>query len=118
MPIARIHTHDEAAAFAKRIADAVADSLPEISTTERMKAKRKGRLYVDWLQNGRGKTIVAPYTLRALDGAPVSCPIAWSEVTEKLDPARLGMRAVLKRVEKHGDLFAPVLSGKARLPLL
>jgi bifunctional non-homologous end joining protein LigD len=80
-----------------------------------MKEKRKGLLYVDYLQNGEGKTIVAPYTIRALDGAPVSTPLAWSEVSEKLDPSRFTIRTVLERIEKHGDLFAVARSGKGRI---
>jgi bifunctional non-homologous end joining protein LigD len=93
----------------------VAKVLPQIATVERIKDKRKGRLYVDYLQNGHGKTIVAPYTIRAIDGAPVSTPIAWSEVTEKLDPRAFTIRTVLDRVQEHGDLFAAALSGKGKL---
>jgi bifunctional non-homologous end joining protein LigD len=92
--------------------------LPKISTVERMKAKREGKLYIDYLQNGEGKTIVAPYTLRALDGAPVSTPIAWDEVTEALDPRGFTMRVVLDRVAKHGDLFAVALGPGRRIPQL
>jgi bifunctional non-homologous end joining protein LigD len=73
---------------------------------------------VDYGQNGEGRTIVAPYTIRALDGAPVSTPIAWSEVTEKLDPKRLTIKTVLARIERHGDLFAAALSARNVLPAL
>jgi bifunctional non-homologous end joining protein LigD len=58
---------------------------------------------------------VAPYTIRALDGAPVSTPIAWSEVTEKLDPRAFTIRTVLDRIAKHGDLFAVARSGRGRI---
>ncbi len=116
VPIARGPSHEQATAFAEQIARAVAKVLPQIATVERMKDKRRGRLYVDFGQNGEGRTIVAPYTIRALDGAPVSTPIAWSEVTESLDPRSLNLRTVLARVEKHGDLFAQALRGKSALP--
>jgi bifunctional non-homologous end joining protein LigD len=109
VPIARGPSHEEATAFGEKIARAVAKVLPKISTVERMKAKRDGKLYLDYLQNGEGKTIVAPYTLRALDGAPVSTPLAWDEVTEALDPRAFTMRVVLDRVAARGDLFAPAL---------
>ena len=89
--------------------------LPDVATTERIKEKRKGRLYIDYLQNGEGKTIVAPYTIRALDGAPVSTPLAWSEVTEELDPRAFTIRTVPDRVAKHGDLFAVARSGRGRI---
>jgi bifunctional non-homologous end joining protein LigD len=71
---------------------------------------------VDYGQNGEGRTIVSPYTIRARDGAVVSTPIEWSEVTEKLDPTRFTMRSVLERVREKGDLFAGVLGGKQLLP--
>jgi bifunctional non-homologous end joining protein LigD len=115
VPIATGPSHDEATAFAERIAKAVAKVLPKVATVERMKEKRGGRLYVDYLQNGEGRTIVAPYTIRALDGAPVSTPLSWSEVTERLDPRAFTVRTVLERVAKHGDLFAPALQGRGRI---
>jgi bifunctional non-homologous end joining protein LigD len=118
VPIARGATHDEATAFAEKMARAVAKVLPEISTVERMKARREGKLYVDYLQNGEGRTIVAPYTLRALDGAPVSTPITWDEVTRALDPRAFSMQTVLDRVSRHGDLFARALEPGKRIPLL
>jgi bifunctional non-homologous end joining protein LigD len=71
---------------------------------------------VDYGQNGEGRTVVSPYTIRARDGAVVSTPLAWSEVTERLDPTRFTIRAVLDRVEKKGDLFAGALKGEQRLP--
>jgi bifunctional non-homologous end joining protein LigD len=109
-------THHDVTEFARKVATAVADALPKIATVERMKAKRGGRLYVDFLQNGEGKTVVSPYTLRAKDGAPVSTPVSWSEVTKKLDPSRFTLRTVRARLEKHGDLFAPVLTTEQAIP--
>jgi bifunctional non-homologous end joining protein LigD len=116
VPIARVHGFDDAQGFARTVATAVARHLPELATIERSLAKRRGRLYVDFLQNGRGKTIVAPYSVRAVDGAPVSTPIAWSEVTERLDPSKLTIATVPRRLVRHGDLFARALAGTARLP--
>ena len=84
-------------AFAEQVARAVAKVLPKIATVERMKDKRGGKLYVDYGQNGEGRTIVSPYTIRARDGAVVSTPIAWDEVTEELDPTRFTIRTVLAR---------------------
>ncbi len=109
-------THAEATAFGREVAAAVADALPAIATVERMKAKRGGRLYVDALQNGSGKTIVSAYSLRAKDGAPVSTPIAWSEVTKKLDPRAFTLRTVPKRLVEKGDLLEPLLSVRQRMP--
>jgi bifunctional non-homologous end joining protein LigD len=81
-----------------------------------MKDKRSGKLYVDYGQNGEGRTIVSPYTIRARDGAVVSTPIAWSEVTRRLDPQTFTIRSVLERVQKKGDLFAGVLQGRQSIP--
>ena len=90
--------------------------LPNIATVERSIEKRERRVYVDYVQNGQGRTIVAPYSLRAMDGAPVSTPLLWSEVTDKLDPSAFTLRTILARIDAHGDLFAGALSGTAALP--
>lgn len=116
VPIAAGPTHDEATGFAEQVARAVAKVLPAIATVERMKDRRGGKLYVDYGQNGEGRTIVSPYTIRARDGAVVSTPVTWSEVTVNLDPARFTIRTVLDRAEKMGDLFAGVLKSKQGLP--
>lgn len=117
IPIAPGPTHDQATGFAEQIARAVAKVLPKIATVERMKEKRGGKLYVDYGQNGEGRTVVSPYTIRARDGAVVSMPVTWDEVTEDLDPTKFTVRTALKRVEKTGDLFAAAIKGKQRLPL-
>ncbi|HYM62183.1 MAG TPA: DNA ligase D [Thermoanaerobaculia bacterium] len=117
LPIAGGYTHEQAAAFALKIASAVTKVVPDI-TIERSLAKRRGRLYLDCLQNAYGKTVVAPYTLRAIDGAPVSAPLAWSEITKKLDPAKLNLRTMPNRLAKVGDLFRPALEKGVRLPEL
>jgi len=116
VPFARGPSHSDATELARKLATTLAAALPEIATVERMKAKRGGRLYVDFLQNGSGKTIVAPYTIRASDGAPVSMPIAWSEVTEKLDPRQFTVRTAMDRVTKHGDLLARAIDSGQRFP--
>jgi bifunctional non-homologous end joining protein LigD len=116
VPIAPGPTHAEATGFAEQIARAVAKVLPDVATVERMKEKRHGKLYVDYGQNGEGRTIVSPYTIRARDGAVVSTPIHWEELDEALDPTRFTVRTVIERVARHGDLFAGVLRGTKRLP--
>jgi bifunctional non-homologous end joining protein LigD len=118
VPLAPGPTHDEATGFAEKVARAVAKVLPEIATVERMKEKRNGKLYVDYGQNGEGRTIVSPYTIRARDGAVVSMPIDWDELDEELDPTRFTIRTALDRVRDRGDLFAGVLTTKQKLPAL
>jgi bifunctional non-homologous end joining protein LigD len=116
VPVALGPTHAQATGFAEQIARAVAKVLPGVATVERMKEKRHGKLYVDYGQNGEGRTIVSPYTIRARDGAVVSTPILWDELDERLDPTRFTVRTVLDRIARHGDLFAGALHGAKKLP--
>lgn len=115
VPLAPGYSHEDANAFACHIADAIARSVPAF-TTERALNQRRGRLYLDCMQNAYGKTIVAPYSLRAIDGAPVSAPLKWSEVTKKLDPKKYNLRTMPNRLAKVGDLFEAVFKDKAKLP--
>jgi bifunctional non-homologous end joining protein LigD len=117
VPLLPGHTHDDAVEFALKIGGAVASVVPE-ATLERSIPKRKGRLYLDCLQNGYGKTIVAPYSPRGSDGAPVSAPLKWSEVDASLAPASFTVATMPARLAAVGDLFAPALTGGVRLPRL
>ena len=117
VPLAGGYSHEEVADFACSIAAAVAAKVPGI-TVERALAKRRGRLYLDCMQNGYGKTVVAPYSPRAIDGAPVSAPLKWSEITKKLDPMKYTIRTMPARLAKVGDLFAAVFENRVKLPKL
>jgi bifunctional non-homologous end joining protein LigD len=114
VPIERRHTYDDTREFAEIVAGALARTHRGLVTTEWSRAKRKGVL-IDSNQNGEGKTIASVYSVRPKEGAPVSTPLRWQEVSEKLDPAALTMDAVLGRVERHGDLYEGVLTTKQRL---
>jgi len=116
VPIEPGHTHAQALAFADAVASAIAARFPNLATTERSLSRRRGRLYLDTLQNGRLKTMVAPYSIRAVEGAPVSTPLEWDEVDGRLDPAKFDIRTVPGRLRSRGDLFAPALEGGQRLP--
>jgi bifunctional non-homologous end joining protein LigD len=117
VPLLPGHTHEDAIEFALKIGGAVTSVIKE-ATLERSIAKRNGRLYLDCLQNGYGKTIVAPYSPRAADGAPVSTPLKWSELDASLDPRDFTIATVPKRVHQVGDLFAAALTSGVRLPRL
>jgi bifunctional non-homologous end joining protein LigD len=117
VPLAGGYTHEQVADFACSIAAAVAGRVPGI-TVERSLSQRRGRLYLDCMQNGYGKTVVSPYSLRAMDGAPVSAPLKWSEINKKLDPLKFNLRTMPNRLAKVGDLFAEVFKKKAKLPKL
>jgi bifunctional non-homologous end joining protein LigD len=117
IPLAGGYTHEEANEFACSISAAVAAKVPEF-TMERALNARRGRLYLDCMQNAYGKTMVAPYSLRAIDGAPVSAPLKWDEVTKKLDPKKYNLRTMPDRLAKVGDLFARVFEERVKLPEL
>jgi bifunctional non-homologous end joining protein LigD len=103
--------HAQARTLGELLARALEAELPEISTTARAIADRGGRVYLDYLQNGRGKTIAAPYTVRPRPGAPVSTPLRWSEVTARLDPAKFTIRDVPARARRlRADPLLPVLA--------
>jgi bifunctional non-homologous end joining protein LigD len=117
VPLAPGYSHEEVADFACSIAAAVSAKVPFL-TVERSLSKRRGRLYLDCMQNGYGKTVVAPYSPRAIDGAPVSAPLQWSEITKKLDPNKYTIRTMPNRLAKVGDLFAAVFENQVKLPKL
>jgi bifunctional non-homologous end joining protein LigD len=105
--------HDEARAWAMGIAKQAVAALPDIATTERSKAARGGRVYVDVMQNSQGRHAVPAYVVRATPEATVSTPLEWREVNAKLNPKKFTMDAVLKRVAKKGDLL-PDFAASAR----
>ncbi|HXL15602.1 MAG TPA: DNA ligase D, partial [Methylomirabilota bacterium] len=109
IPMGRRYTHEETRTFARLLAMLTVDAVPEISTVTRSIRGRGGKVYVDFGQNGRGNTIVGPYSVRPLPGAPASCPLRWDEVTARLDPAKFTIRTIPKRFESMADPVADVL---------
>jgi bifunctional non-homologous end joining protein LigD len=114
VPVERRHTYDDTREFAEIVAGALARTHRGLVTTEWTKSKRRGVL-IDSNQNGEGKTIASAYSVRPHPGAPVSTPLRWDEVNEKLNPSIYSMEVVLDRVERFGDLYAGVLTTKQRL---
>jgi bifunctional non-homologous end joining protein LigD len=114
VPVERRHTYDDTREFAEIIAGALARTHRGLVTTEWTKSKRRGVL-IDSNQNGEGKTIASVYSVRPHPGAPVSTPLRWDEVNEKLNPSIYSMEVVLDRVERFGDLYEGVLKTKQRL---
>lgn len=116
VPLEPIYTYEQARTFAELVASLAVEEAPDLFTTPRSLGKRKkNRVYFDWMQIATGKTVSAPYVLRAHDGAPVATPLAWAEVAPGLDPKQFHIRNVMERFESTGDLFAPVLTGGQRL---
>ena len=78
--------------------------------------KRGDKVYIDYLQNRHGQTIVAPFSVRPLPGATVSMPLVWDEVNESLDPRAFTIKTAIERMERlTSDPVAPVLDEKPDL---
>ncbi|HEX7049233.1 MAG TPA: non-homologous end-joining DNA ligase [Longimicrobiales bacterium] len=99
-------SYDEAAELARRLAERVAEAEPSFATVRRAVDERGYRVYIDHLQNARGKTAVAPYSLRARPRAPVAMPIRWEEVDDALDPREFRLPDVPARLADEGDAWA------------
>jgi bifunctional non-homologous end joining protein LigD len=111
VPVEPIYSSAQTRQFAEILARWVAAKRPDLFTTPRMvSAREKGKVYFDYLQNASGKTISAPYVLRAYPGAPVATPLKWEEVAPGLKPQQFHIANVLRRFERVGDLFAGVLN--------
>jgi bifunctional non-homologous end joining protein LigD len=108
VPISRRYSYKDTYELAERVSRGLEAEHRGLVTTEWLKKKRRGVL-VDHRQNGHGKTIASAYSVRPKPGAPVSTPLRWEELGEKVRPRDFGRREALARVEKHGDLFEPVL---------
>jgi bifunctional non-homologous end joining protein LigD len=98
VPWQRTTEYAEVRAWALGIAQQVVDALPDHATTERSKAKRGTRVYIDVLQNAKGHHAVPPYVLRAVPAAPVSTPLHWRELTPHLDPTAFNLKTIFRRL--------------------
>ena len=116
VPVDPVYSYEETRTFAELISRLVVTRKPDLFTTPRAVAKRqKNRVYFDYLQNGRSKTIAAPYVLRAYPGAPVATPLEWDEVRPGLHPSQFNITNALDRFAVRGDLFAGVLHAPQEL---
>jgi bifunctional non-homologous end joining protein LigD len=110
IPIEPVYSYEEARNFAELISRLVTHEKPHLFTTPRSVAKRqKNRVYFDYLQIGKSKTIAAPYVLRAYEGAPVATPLDWKEVVPGLHPKQFHIHNSRERFREKGDLFRGVL---------
>ena len=123
VPLNTVVTFEQTKGFSNAIARMMERDDPEHVTSNMKKDLRKGKIFIDWSQNDEHKTTVAVYSLRARNEPTVSTPVEWAELTtalKKKDPDRLKFLApdVIKRVDKIGDLFEPVLKLKQKLPAM
>lgn len=108
-PLGAKYSFDECRLFAELMANLAVQQLPDVATVERTISQRHDKLYVDFLQNRTGQTLAAAYSVRPKPGATVSMPLDWKEVKKGLHPSQFTIANALKRVQKKGDLFGPVL---------
>lgn len=109
IPLGAKYSYDAARQFAQVVATIVHTQLPDSTSIARSPAQRQQRVYLDYLQNSRGQTLAAPYSLRPSPGATVSTPLAWSEVKKTLDPTKFTIKTMTRRLNKVGDLWTDVL---------
>lgn len=117
LPLAPGHTFDSARAWVKALAEQLAAAHPKLIAVAHGATHRGRQVTIDHAQNSIGRNTAAPYTLRAYPGAPVSTPLTWGEVEDgRLHPSDLTLRTDPDRLERGGDIFAPVLQGDQNLP--
>lgn len=108
VPLDRGADFDTVRGFARRAAGVLASRYPDRLTIETSKAKRGGRVFLDYLRNGYAQTAVAPYSVRPRPGAPVAVPLAWGELTTRVNPAGITARNVKHRLEAVGDVWGAI----------
>jgi bifunctional non-homologous end joining protein LigD len=109
IPLGAKYTYDQSKEFARTIVTAVHNEIPSYTSIERPTAKRKGKIYLDFLQNRPQATLAAPYSLRPKPGATVSMPLHWDELKKGLRMQDFTIRNAIARIIKQGDIFKPVL---------
>lgn len=108
VPLGAQYSYEQSTQFARLVNLLVHTRLPKSTSIERNPEKRRGKVYLDYLQNSRGQTLVAPYCLRPRKGAPVSTPLMWTEVDEKLNPTVFTIKTTARRLKQVGDLWKGV----------
>lgn len=108
-PLGAKYTYEESKEFARKIATAVHQELPDFTSIERMINNRDGKMYIDFLQNRPQATLAAPYSVRPKPGATVSMPLHWEEVKKGLKMTDFTIKNSIARMRNEGDIFEPVL---------
>jgi len=115
IPLEPRFSHEQAREMANLICLVINRQHPDLTSLERSPAKRRGRIYLDYLQNRRGSTMAAPYALRPREGAPASMPLEWREVTSRLDPGKFNIRTVPERLARKGDAWRDLFKKRVDL---
>jgi bifunctional non-homologous end joining protein LigD len=105
IPVLPKYTYEQSRDFSHLISQMVNRDLPDITSLERMPAKRVGKVYLDFLQNGKGKTMASVYSIRPREGAGVSTPLEWEELNDDLDLQKYNIQTTPARIAEKGDLW-------------
>ena len=115
IPLEPRFSHEQAREFAHLVSLIISRRHPDLMSLERSPDNRKGKVYLDYLQNRWGSTMAAPYALRPREGAPVSTPLEWKEVTGKLNPLDFNILTVPERMSKKGDAWKDLFKKRVDL---
>ncbi|RZM17817.1 MAG: DNA ligase D, partial [Pedobacter sp.] len=110
IPLGGKYSYEQSQLFANIIVKLVQQQIPKFTTLERMIANRKGKMYLDYMQNRPGATIAGVYSLRPKPGATVSMPVTWDEVRPGLTMRDFTIHNAVDRLKETGDLFSGVLA--------
>lgn len=116
LPISPEYSYQQTSNFVKQIGAIIIKTIPTLATNERKVAKRAGKVYIDHLQNLKGKTIASVYSVRPFPNATVSIPVTWEELPD-CHPSMFTIKTAPRRLQKTGDLFKPLLNLRQKLPV-
>ena len=115
VPVNRRLTYEQSRSFGELLSQVVVSRARDIATIVRAIQRREGKVYLDYVQNGYGRLLVAPFSVRPLPGAPVSMPIRWDEVNQSLNPRGFNIKDAPKRMKRMGDPMAELIEAQADL---
>jgi bifunctional non-homologous end joining protein LigD len=118
IPLGAKYNYEQSRHLAELVCNLVHCELPRLTSLERSPAKRRTKIYLDYLQNREIQTICAPYSLRPRPGATVSAPLHWEEVKKGLRPLQFTIANMQERVKSEGDLFKGVAGKGINLPVV
>jgi bifunctional non-homologous end joining protein LigD len=118
LPLSATHDFAEVRAVSRLIVRLVHQRLPRLTSLARSPSNRRHKIYLDYVRNCIGQTVVAPYSLRAYPEATVATPLQWSELTTSLRPQRYTLRTIFRRINRKGDIWKKTFHGAVNLKRL
>ncbi|HYH56968.1 MAG TPA: ATP-dependent DNA ligase, partial [Anseongella sp.] len=115
IPLLRRYDFEVSRIAAKFIAQKAHEKVPRITSLARSPSSRQRKVYIDYLQNSRGQTLAAPYSVRPRPKAPVSAPLEWEELGKGLDPLNFTIHTIQDRIKEKGDIWKDFLKTKNSL---